>query len=74
MHVKVMDSVGNVGFAPAAQFGYDSVAPDTPTVSFQQGAYISTTASITIQYSDATSHVVSMRVTGDITDPTASES
>ena len=70
VHVKVTDSVGNAGYAHV-KFGYDSVAPDAPTVSFSQSAYLSTTASINISITPGdTSGITYMRVTGDITDGT----
>ena len=73
MHVMVVDSVGNAGFAHA-QFGYDSVAPTDPTANFGAGYYTSTSASVSINYYDATSGVAYMRITGDITNSTASDS
>lgn len=72
MHVKVVDSVGNAAYVHE-QFGYDSVAPDTPTIRFSENVYNSTTASTTITYDlNDTSGVVSMQVLGDITNPTPS--
>ena len=72
MHVKVVDSVGNVEYAHA-KFGYDSVVPVTPTVTFTQDAYTSTSATINITSSDATSGLASMRVAGDISNPTTAD-
>lgn len=72
MHVQIVDVVGNVNYAHA-QFGFDDVAPLTPTIAFGQRVYNSTTASATITYSDATSGVVLMRVTGDLTNPTPND-
>ena len=60
MHVKVADSVGNVEYAHA-KFGY---------VTFTQEAYTSTSATINITSSDATSGLAYMRVEGDISNPT----
>lgn len=65
MHIKVIDVVGNVSYAHA-QFGYDNVVPSCD-VAFTADAYASTTASVNITYSDATSGVAYMKVWGDIT-------
>jgi hypothetical protein len=73
VHVKVIDSVGNVGYAHA-KFGYDSVAPATPTVTFTAAAYSTTSATINIASSDATSGLAYMRVAGDISNPTTTDS
>ena len=73
MHVKVVDSVGNAGYAHE-QFGYDSVKPTTPTISFEKSAYDTQSASTTIQFSSDTSGVVAMCITGDILNPTTSDS
>lgn len=72
LHVKVVDAVGNVNY-DHAQFGYDNVIPTKPTIAFSSTTYTSQSAAVTIQYNDATSGVVSMRVTGDITNPTAND-
>jgi hypothetical protein len=70
MHVKAVDSVGNAAYAHV-QFGYDSVEPTTPTITFSENVYSSTTASTTITYDqNDTSGVVLMQVLGDITNPT----
>lgn len=70
MHVMLVDEVGNVSYAHS-KFGYDTVAPVIKTASFTAEAYPSTAATIKLTYEDATSGVVEMRVSGDITDGTA---
>ena len=70
MHVMLVDEVGNVSYAHL-KFGYDTVAPVIKTANFTAEAYPSTAATIKLTYEDATSGVVEMRVSGDITDGTA---
>ena len=70
MHVMLVDEVGNVSYAHS-KFGYDTVAPVIKTANFTAEAYPSTAATIKLTYEDATSGVVEMRVSGDITDGTA---
>lgn len=70
IHVKLVDEVGNVSYAHA-KFGYDTVQPVIKTVNFTAEAYPNTSATIKLTYEDATSGVVEMRVSGDITDGTA---
>lgn len=70
MHVMLVDEVGNVSYAHA-KFGYDTVKPVIKTVNFTAEAYPNTSATIKLTYEDATSGVVEMRVSGDITDGTA---
>ena len=70
MHVMLVDEVGNVSYAHS-KFGYDTVAPVIKTVNFTAEAYPNTSATIKLTYEDATSGVVEMRVSGDITDGTA---
>lgn len=70
MHVMLVDEVGNVSYAHS-KFGYDTVAPVIKTVNFTAEAYPSTAATIKLTYEDATSGVVEMRVSGDITDGNA---
>ena len=70
IHVKLVDEVGNVSYAHA-KFGYDTVNPVIKTVNFTAEAYPNTSATIKLTYEDATSGVVEMRVSGDITDGTA---
>lgn len=72
MHVRLADEVGNVSYAHA-QFGFDSVAPVIEDVKFTKAAYPTTAAEIKIVYSDLTSGVAQMNVSGDITDGTAEE-
>ena len=72
VHVKVIDEVGNVSYAHA-KFGWDNVVPETPVVTFEKTAYNTTTATINIVTSDATSHVVQMQVTGNISNATAAD-
>ena len=67
LHIKVMDEVGNVSYIHR-QFGYDSVAP-TGTVAFEKTVYGGQSAKINITYTDATSGTVSMKVKGDIKNP-----
>jgi hypothetical protein len=69
MHVKAVDSVGNVSYAHAA-FGYDSVKPVINSFSFSKNAYSSATAIVNLTYEDATSGVAYMQITGDIDNPT----
>ena len=70
MHVMLVDEVGNVSYAHS-KFGYDTVKPVIKTCAFTEEAYPSTAATIKLTYEDATSGVVKMRVSGDITDGTA---
>lgn len=70
MHVMLVDEVGNVSYAHC-QFGYDTVVPVIKTCKFTEEAYPSVDATINLTYEDATSGVVEMRVSGDITDGTA---
>ena len=70
MHVRLYDEVGNVSYAHK-QFGFDSVAPVITDVKFTKAAYPTTAAEIKLVYADATSGVVQMNVSGDITDGTA---
>lgn len=70
VHVMLVDEVGNTSFAHC-KFGYDTVAPEIKTCKFTQGAYPSEDATIQLTFEDATSGVVEMRVSGDITDETA---
>lgn len=69
LHIKVVDTVGNSVIAHS-QFGYDSIAPDKPVVSFGRDAYNTLNASISITTSDATSGLAYMQVLGDISDAT----
>ena len=70
MHVMLVDEVGNVSYAHS-KFGYDTVKPVIKTCAFTAEAYPSPAATIKLTYEDATSGVVEMRVSGDITDGTA---
>jgi hypothetical protein len=70
IHVMLVDEVGNTSFAHC-QFGYDTVAPTILTCKFTEEAYPSVAATINLTYEDATSGVVEMRVSGDVTDGTA---
>ena len=72
MHVQLVDAVGNVNYAHA-KFGFDSVPPVIDSVKFTKTAYPTTAASINLTYSDVTSGVVQMRVSGDITDGTSGD-
>ena len=72
MHIKVVDEVGNVTYSHA-KFGYDSEAPAQPSITFSAAAYGSTSALVTIVYSDATSGVVEMNLAGDITEATGTD-
>ena len=76
MHVKVVDNVGNIGYATDAVFKYDSVAPYSLTATFSADAYTSTNASVNISAADTTSGMgpgAKMRITGDITNGTATD-
>lgn len=66
LHIKVTDAVGNVSYAHE-QFGFDNVRPIIEEVKFSKTAYSSPAASISIRYSDETSGVTQMQVTGDLT-------
>lgn len=70
MHVMLVDEVGNVSYAHK-QFGYDSVSPVIKSAAFSKAAYPNAQALINISYEDATSGVVEMRVSGDITNDSA---
>lgn len=70
MHIKTIDAVGNVSY-DHKKFGYDSVAPDKPTIQFGADVYSSTTANATISYTDATSGVTLMQIEGNVQNPTA---
>ena len=72
MHVRLADEVGNVSYAHA-KFGFDSVVPVITDVKFTKAAYPTTSAEISLVYTDATSGVVQMKVSGDITDGTAED-
>lgn len=72
MHVRLADEVGNISYAHA-KFGFDSVAPVIESAKFSRPAYPTTAAEIQLVYSDATSGVVQMNISGDITDGTTSE-
>lgn len=72
MHVRLYDEVGNVSYAHK-QFGFDSVAPIISDVKFTKAAYPTTSAEIKLVYEDATSGVVQMNISGDITDGTTGE-
>ena len=50
VHVKVIDSVGNVGYDHKI-FGFDNIAP-TASISFGSSVYDTTTASVTITNND----------------------
>ena len=74
LHAQVIDEVGNVGTAHA-EFKLDTVAPDSLTANFDKSVYTSSdVASVTINAADATSGTAWMRVTGNIANPTASDS
>lgn len=69
VHVKVVDRVGNAAFAHA-KFGYDSVVPEVTSFAFEHDVYGALAATLLIEYTDATSGVEKMKVTGaGITDP-----
>jgi hypothetical protein len=72
LHVKVVDEVGNVSY-DHAKFGWDNVVPTITEVKFEKAAYNSVNANIAIIAEDATSGIVQMQVTGDITDATAAD-
>lgn len=71
MHIKATDIAGNVSYKHV-KFGFDDVAP-TASVVFDKLAYATTSATLTITYSDNVSGVAKMRITGDITNPTVGE-
>jgi len=71
VHVVAIDTVGNSANA-SATFSYDDTAPTLTSVIFSASAYNSTSASLTITASDATSQLDKMQVVGDITNGTAS--
>lgn len=81
LHIAVKDTVGNVSVmtettginVPNQKFGYDDVKPGTPSVAWSQSVYSSTTASINITYSDATSGVVYFQMSGGISESSESE-
>lgn len=72
VHVCLSDEVGNVSYAHA-KFGFDSVAPVINDVKFTRAAYPTTAAEISLNYTDATSGVVQMNISGDITDNTVED-
>lgn len=71
LHIKIVDSVGNVGYLHQV-FNYDNVAPTVTSVSFSRSTYQTTAASIRINVGADTSGVTHMQVLGDIQNPTAS--
>ena len=73
IHALVVDKVGNSTMINSAAFGFDSVAPAKPSISFDKNIYPSATATVTISASDTTSGLNLMWVEGDITNPTGSE-
>ena len=73
IHALVVDKVGNSLMIDSAAFGFDSVVPAKPSISFDKNIYPSATAAVTISASDATSGLNLMWVEGDITNPTSTE-
>ena len=73
IHALVVDKVGNSVMINSAEFGFDSVAPAKPSISFDKNIYPSATATVTISASDTTSGLELMWIEGDITNPTGSE-
>lgn len=65
MHVKATDIVGNVVYAHV-KFGYDDVAPVAGSFKFNKAEYNTTSATLTIDASDATSGISEMKISGDI--------
>lgn len=72
-HALVVDKVGNSVMINSEEFGFDSVVPGQPSISFDASIYPSATATVTITASDATSGLNLMWVEGDITNPTPAE-
>lgn len=72
IHVRLLDEVGNVSHAHA-KFGFDSVNPVINEAKFTRAAYPTTAAEISLNYTDATSGVVQMNISGDITDGTVED-
>lgn len=72
VHVRLDDEVGNISYAHA-KFGFDSVVPVITEAKFTKAAYPTTAAEIKLVYTDETSGVVQMNVSGDITDGTTEE-
>ncbi len=66
MHIKVVDKVGNVSYAHQ-KFGFDNVPPVDDGSDFSNKYYKTTSATVNLKYSDETSKVAFMKVTGDIT-------
>lgn len=66
LHIKYTDNVGNFAISHSNAFGVDTVAPSNGTVKFEQSAYSSVAASVTLTYSDGNSGVAEVRLWGDI--------
>lgn len=66
LHIKYTDNVGNFAIGHSNAFGVDTVAPSDGAIKFSETAYHTTTASVTLTYSDGNSGVAEVLLWGDI--------
>lgn len=66
LHIKYTDNVGNFAIGHSNAFGVDREKPEDGTVKFSETAYPTTTASVTLTYSDSNSGVAEVLLWGDI--------
>lgn len=66
LHIKYTDNVGNFAIIHSNAFGVDRVEPSDGTVKFSEAAYPTTTAKVTLTYSDGNSGVAEVLLWGDI--------
>lgn len=66
LHIKYTDNVGNFAIDHSNAFGVDREEPEDGTVKFSKTAYPTTTASVTLIYSDGNSGVAEVLLWGDI--------
>lgn len=66
LHIKYTDNVGNFAIIHSNAFGVDRGEPSDGTVTFSEAAYPTTTAKVTLTYSDGNSGVAEVLLWGDI--------